>query len=390
MRTRRITSLISMSALVLLIGAGAGHGRGWLAPEDRLDDATFWRMFSEFSEPGGFFPSDNLVSNETTFPMLMPEVARRASPAGAYVGVGPEQNFSYIAALRPRIAFIVDIRRQNAILQLLYKALFEMAPTRAAFLSKLLSREAPPGLHVDASVDRLIAAFATSPASAAAFEANLQEVRTLLTRARGFALDDDDLAALQYIYAAFFAEGPALQYSFGSSRRGRPFPTFAQLMTAADDGGIPRSFLATEASYGAIRDMQRRNLIVPVVGDFAGGLALRSVASYLGKRGFSMRVLYTSNVEQYLFRGEEWRAFYANVARFRVDRDSVLVRSVFNRFNFDRASGGFPGFNGFGAPGPWPFRGGSLHIDPIEPLIAAVARDEIANYQDVVARSKDD
>ena len=84
-------------------------------------------MFSEFSEPSGFFQSDNLVSNETTFPNLLPEIASRASGQSAYLGVGSEQNFSYLAALKPRIAFIVDIRRQNAILHLLYKALFEMS-----------------------------------------------------------------------------------------------------------------------------------------------------------------------------------------------------------------------------------------------------------------------
>jgi hypothetical protein len=377
MRVRRISSLISVGLVALLVGAASGHGRGWLAPEDRLDDATYFRLFVEFSEPNGFFQSDNLVSNETTYPALIPEIAKRASDRSAYVGVGPEQNFSYIAALRPRIAFIVDIRRQNAMLHLLYKAVFEASATRADFLSVLFSRGAP-SLPADASIERLLEAFRETPPDTAAFDRNLADIRHHLTKTRGFALTDEDFAGIKYVYTAFFEEGPALQYSFGAWRRARPFPTFAELMTATDDRGIVGSFLATEETYGAIRDLQRRNLIVPVVGDFAGGRALQSVASYLKGRGFTMTVLYTSNVEQYLFRSEDWRNFYANVALFPVATQSVLVRSVFNR-NVDPfiVSGG-----------PWPWRRGTLHLDPIESLNRSFERGEIASYQQILARSR--
>ena len=44
---------------------------------------------------------------------------------GVYVGVGPNQNFTYIAAIRPELAFIVDIRRQNLLEHLLFKVLTE-------------------------------------------------------------------------------------------------------------------------------------------------------------------------------------------------------------------------------------------------------------------------
>jgi hypothetical protein len=35
--------------------------------QPRLADREFWRLIEEFSEPNGFFRSDNLVSNEDTF-----------------------------------------------------------------------------------------------------------------------------------------------------------------------------------------------------------------------------------------------------------------------------------------------------------------------------------
>ena len=60
------------------------------------------------------------------------------------MGVGPEQNLTYVAAFRPRIAFVVDIRRQNLLHHLWYKAVFELSPTRAEFLSRLFARALPP------------------------------------------------------------------------------------------------------------------------------------------------------------------------------------------------------------------------------------------------------
>src|SRR5438094_516518 len=93
----------------------------------RLSDEAFWRLIEEFSEPNGTFRSENLLSNELQFQHVLPNLARAAQPGRAYLGVGPEQNFTYIAALKPAVAFIVDIRRANLDLHLLYKSLFEMA-----------------------------------------------------------------------------------------------------------------------------------------------------------------------------------------------------------------------------------------------------------------------
>jgi hypothetical protein len=54
--------------------------------------------------------------------------------------VGPEQNLTYIALTAPQLAFVVDIRRDNALLHLLYRALFERAGSRAEFVALLLGR----------------------------------------------------------------------------------------------------------------------------------------------------------------------------------------------------------------------------------------------------------
>src|SRR5205814_381591 len=81
------------------------------------------------------------------------------APQGrVYMGVGPEQNFTYIVALKPKIAFIIDIRRGNLDLQLMYKALFELSKDRAEFVSRLFSRRRPDGLGPQSSVRETFAA----------------------------------------------------------------------------------------------------------------------------------------------------------------------------------------------------------------------------------------
>src|SRR4051794_6876083 len=127
--------LVTLSATVCafaLAAAFAGPGLRLLpaahadAAPSRLTDHDFWRLSDDASESNGYFRSDNLTSNELGFERVIPELAARTRPGEAYLGVGPEQNFTYIAALRPSIAIIFDIRRGNLQLQLMYKAIFEL------------------------------------------------------------------------------------------------------------------------------------------------------------------------------------------------------------------------------------------------------------------------
>src|ERR1044072_9804962 len=98
---------------------------------EQIDDAEFWRLSTDFSEPSGDYPWDNWISNEDTVQQVIPILKQIVNPGGAYIGVAPEQNFTYISALRPKVAFIVDIRRQNLLELFMYRALFELAKDRA-------------------------------------------------------------------------------------------------------------------------------------------------------------------------------------------------------------------------------------------------------------------
>ena len=325
----------------LLLAAGVATA-AWLAPAgcqrqesaipEQLSDTAFWSLVNGLSEEGGYFHSDNFVSNELAFQYVLPELAE-ATGNDVYVGVGPDQNFTYLVALRPRIAFIVDIRRQNLLQHLMYKALIELSSDRADFLGRLFSRSRLAPAPDDQSADALFSWLATLPRDTVLFERNLGMIGRHL-KEKGMALDAFDMASLEYVYSSFYHAGPALTYSSNVARGfgGRGMPTYRTLMTATDQDGVNRGYLGSEENFGILKDMQARNLIVPVVGDFAGPKALREVGNWVRQQNATIRTFYVSNVEQYLFQqGDAWRRFYDNVSDMPMHRDARFVRSVSNR-----------------------------------------------------------
>ncbi|MEQ1689928.1 MAG: hypothetical protein ABMA00_01485 [Gemmatimonas sp.] len=351
---------------------------------DRLSDSTFWRMVVDLSEPGGSFQSENFVSNEMGLQHVIAHLETVAPPGGVYVGVGPEQNFTYLGALRPRIAFIVDIRRQNLLQHLWYKAIFELSPSRAAFVSRLFSRPSIATVSSALGIDSLITLLDQAPADMAMFRRTFEEAQERLVVQHGFTLDSSDLATLRYVDSIFVVSGPSLNYSSGSSGRSRGgfsnMPTFAQVASATDARGANRGFLGTEDAYRVVRDLQRRNLIVPVVGDFSGPKALRAVGNWLREREARVNVFYTSNVEQYLFQYGSWPAFYANVGTMPMDTSSAFIRSVTNR-------GGFGGRFGGGGGGGGGFLMQQLTSSILD-IVRGVKAGTVQSYYDVQTLSK--
>jgi hypothetical protein len=123
------------------------------------DVSSFASQVAALSEPGGYFDTDNLISNERSYLQVIPDLRKSGVRGGAYVGVGPDQNFSYIAAVRPSIAFIIDIRRDNLLLHLLFKALFQVARTRIEYLTLLVGRQPPARLDPwpQAPIEKIVA-----------------------------------------------------------------------------------------------------------------------------------------------------------------------------------------------------------------------------------------
>ena len=306
---------------------------------ERLSDAEFWSLIQDASESGGAFHADNFTSNEPYFANTAALLTKSGPHGGAYLGVGPEQNFHYIAAIRPAVAVIFDIRRQAVMQHLLFKALFELSPDRVEFIARLFSRRAPDGLDRKGPIAEIWKRFGgEAGADRSRLAANIAEVESHLTRTHGFAVSDEDRQSLEQVYEAFFRFGPAINYAGDQKGLTTLDTDFMKLTSAVDDAGTPRSFLGTEEQYQFIRSLQSRNLIVPVQADFAGPKGLRAVGDFLRARGLTVSAFYISNVEQYLFNprmprapgGQEinggWRAFYENLGTLPADDATVVLR----------------------------------------------------------------
>src|SRR5215467_11750275 len=344
----------------------------------QLSDEAFWNMVTEFSENGGYFRSDNFVSNETTFQYVIKDL-KKTTPGGVYLGVGPDQNFTYIIAMQPKLAIIFDIRRQNMLQHLMYKALVEISSDRIDFASRLFSRPRPEGLDVNATPEKIFAKLDTIEADPKLFAQNLKAIKQQLVERHGFGLSPEDESSLEYVFRAFFAGGPDLTYNgvgggaagFG---RGR-MPSYAELMQMTDAEGENRSYMGNEENFKILQELEKKNLIVPVVGDFAGTKAIRSVATYLKEHDAFATAFYVSNVEQYLFQqDDDWIKFYHNVKLLPIDSSGVFIRSVFNGVALNYQAGAF-------------MRSASL-LSSIPGLLEAFDGGEVKNYYDVIQLSK--
>lgn len=340
----------------------------------KLSDKEFWTLFNEMSEKGGYFRSDNFLSNESVLQFVIPSLQKETRP-GVYVGVGPEQNFTYLYALKPKIAFILDIRRGNAQEHLFYKALFELSADRADFLSRLFGRRRPQGLDTTTAVSKLMAAYDSAATDSAILKRTIADVEDVLVKRHHFELTADDHKGLAFIANAFFQYGPRIDYNsttFGANRPQKRSPNYIDLMTAGDMQGRRRSYMATEAAWRWMKEYEANNLVVPLVGDFGGPKAVKAIGNWARDHGTIVSVFYVSNVEQYLFQQKDaWKRFYASVGTMPVDSTSRFVRAVFDR----------PGF-------PTPNRRTIMFTHSITDFLRIVADNKITTYEDVVALAK--
>jgi hypothetical protein len=336
--TRRRSLLLVAAILSLTLTGMARHAarEGGPALPDTLTDRDFWALVTDLSEPDGEFRSDNLLSNEISFQSVIPDLLRISKPSRVYLGVGPEQNFTYIAALKPKMVFIVDIRRGNLHLHLMYKALFELSSDRTDFVFKLFSRKRPEGMGPKSTADEIFTALEKAEPekielATLLFKLNLKIIQDHLTGTRRLPLTPEDLKGIEYVYGQFSRNGPGLTYwSSGGRITGRDAPTYWDLMVADDGKGQQRSFLANEENFTVLKELHEKNLLVPVVGNFAGPKALKSVGRYLKEREATVSAFYLSNVEQYLSREGTWYTFCGNVAMLPLDATSTFIRSVRN------------------------------------------------------------
>jgi hypothetical protein len=329
---RRLAAAALVSGLAAAIGLSA---QGAPPP--------FAALVARLSEPPGYFDSDNLISNEKSYLQVVPALREAGLDGGAYVGVGPDQNFSYIAQVRPAIAFIIDIRRDNLLLHLLFKALFQLSTTRAGYLSLLVGRPVPNDTDEwrQAGIDRLVAHAEGAPLPPPAVAALRTRVDATIA-AFGVPLSAEEVATIGRFHRTFIERGVSLKFE----STGRParayYPTYRELLLETDRGGRRWSFLASEGDFQFVRSLQRRDLVIPVTGDLAGPSALARIGGLMKERGDRLSAIYTSNVEFYISRGSGFDRFIGNLSHLPHTDRSLVIRSVFpGRFGPVAAAPGY-------------------------------------------------
>ena len=295
----------------------------------QISNAEFGRLTSLLSEPEGYFDTDNFISNEAGYLKILPLFDSMRIKGGVYLGVGPDQNYSYIAAIKPELAVLVDVRRQNQLQHFLYKALSFLSADRNEFLERLFGKRL--SRRGDLSLTDLLDQIESAQRDEKLIRATVQEVRQYLG---GFPLrlNSADFEIIEYIERAFFDAGPRLKFSSFRRNPNPQYPTYRELLLETDTAGAPGNYLATEERFQAIRQLHRENRIIPVVGDLSGTVALAQIARELRARNLRVSCFYVSNVEFYLFDTPRWDRYIRNMSALPWTDNAVIVRSVSNNW----------------------------------------------------------
>ena len=299
------------------------------AAEIQISRSQFAQHIENLSEPEGDFDTHNFISNETSYLHVVPDLQRRVKPGFVYLGVGPDQNFSYIVHTKPSLAIITDIRRQNMLEHLLYKALFELSSTRADYLAMLFSREKLKSVDSRMPLRDLLRAVRNSPSSEQRFRSNLAAVRGSLLDGQTLKISERDLEGIEFVYRTLHEEGLDLRFSSIGRNNASNYPTFESLLLQTDRSGREQGYLSSEELFQWMKTFQSENRLIPIVGNFAGPRAFKAVAGFLQKNGLLVSTFYTSNVEYYLFDGSQWRPYVANVRGLPITEDAVFIRAYF-------------------------------------------------------------
>jgi hypothetical protein len=365
MRGRAAASIVALLTECTLLRAAAA-----LPVQAPADPSTFAGQVAALSEPGGYFDTDNLISNESSYLQVIPELEQRGVHGGAYIGVGPDQNFTYIAHLRPTIAYIVDIRRDNLLLHLFFKGLFALSRTREDYLAMLFGRRLPSTAARrarDANIEDLLKDIDSRPADRAEAAAVRARVWPLLKRT-GVHLSEQDRETIARFHSRFVDEGLSLRFQSAGRPPQSHYPTYRELLVDTDAAGRRANFLASDDAFQFVKSLQAQDRVIPIVGDLSGPSALTAIGRALAAKRELVSAFYVSNVEFYLFREGAYSRFAANLARVPHQKNAVLIRSVFDGYYYARTRPGDRSVS---------------KLQSIEELLAAFNAGRIQRYADL-------
>jgi hypothetical protein len=338
------------------------------------DHKSFAALSARLSEPGGYFDSDNLISNETSYLHVMAKLREMGVAGGVYVGVGPDQSFSYIAKIRPKMAIMIDIRRENLLQHLLFKSLFGRARNRIEYLCEFFGKPVPKTKGWETrSVKELVDYIDSTASDPKIFEKSLKEVRQDVQK-YGIPLSQSDIESIGKVQRAFFSAGLDIRYSSYHRPPRSIYPPYRDLLLETDLAGNQQNYFNSEDDFQFLKKLQDQDMVVPVVGDLSGPQAMKAIGQYIAEIKERVSALYVSNVEFYLQRQGTFDKFVENAKSLPIDSRSVIIRSYFNYYA--------PAH-----PQAEPNHYSTQLMERIDDLIKQCAAGECDSYNDIVTKN---
>jgi hypothetical protein len=338
------------------------------------DHKSFAALSARLSEPGGYFDSDNLISNETSYLHVIGKIRELGVAGGVYVGVGPDQSFSYIAKIRPKMAIIIDIRKDNLLQHLLFKAMFARSRNRVEYLCTMFGKPFPKTKGWESrGVKELSEYIDTTTSDAKLFEKTSKDIRQDIQKF-GIPLTQTDLETIGKVQHAFFSAGLDIRYSSYHRPPRSIYPPYRELLLETDLGGQQQNYFNSEDDFQFIKRLEDQDLIVPVVGDLSGPQAMKAIGQYVAEIKEHVSAFYVSNVEFYLQRQGTFDKFAENLKSLPIDNRSVIIRSYFNYYA--------PAH-----PQAEPNHFSTQLMERIDDLLKQCASGECESYNDIVTKN---
>jgi len=364
----------SRTLLVALLAVFLASSVATRSASASRDHKAFAALSARLSEPGGYFDSDNLISNETSYLHVIGKIRELGVSGGVYVGVGPDQSFSYISKIRPKMAIIIDIRKDNQLQHLLFKALFARSRNRIEYLCAFFGKPFPKTKGWDArNVKDMVEYIDSTASDPKLFENTSREVRNQIQK-YGISLSQSDLETITKIQRAFFSAGLDIKYSSYHRPPRSIYPPYRELLLENDLEGHQQTYFNSEDDFQFVKKLEDQDMIVPVVGDLSGPQAMKAIGQYVAEIKEHVSAFYVSNVEFYLNRQGTYDKFVENLKSFPIDNRSLIIRSYFNYYA--------PAH-----PQAEPNHFSTQLLERIDDLIKQCASGECESYNDIVTKN---
>ena len=364
-------SVRTLIAAVLIVFWAAGAASTAVSSRDHK---SFAALSARLSEQGGYFDSDNLISNETSYLHVIPKLKELGITGGVYIGVGPDQSFSYIARIRPKMAILIDIRRDNLLQHLLYKALFARAHNRVEYLCLFFGKPVPKTRGWEGrTIKELVEYIDGAQSDAKLFEKTVANVRKDV-QSYGIPLSASDLETIVKIQRAFYGAGLEIRYSSYHRPPRSIYPTYRDLLLETDLAGQQQNYFSGEDDFQFLKKLEEQDMIVPAVGDLSGPQAVKAIGQYIAEQKEKVSAFYVSNVEFYLARQGTFDKFVENLKSLPIDNRSMIIRSYFNYYAPSH-------------PQAEPNHFSTQLLQRIEDLLKQCSTGECDNYNDIVTKN---